>query len=229
MVVAHVLDASVTSRSFAFLLAAVAAYKSLEYLAVFGPLLWTATGALLLLGAGLTIRRPDLGPLLIAAGALLANMTPAYRNHVALLFWLALTSGVFPDERQQRWLLRCTLTIMYAFAAAAKLWPTWLSGEALLARTWLAPHLPRSAVVGLAALTVLVEAALAIGVWRHWRGWFVLAVAMHVSFVAFTQTDPWDLGRLAVFGTLSIATWMWASPSYASFRDSDETIAHSPA
>jgi hypothetical protein len=228
VVVAHVLDAAVTSRSFALVLAAVAAYKSLEYLAVFGPLIWTASGALLLLGAGLTLIRPDLGPFLIAAGALTANLTPAYRNHVVLLFWLALTAGMFPHERQQRWLLRCTLTIMYAFAAAAKVWPTWLSGEALVARSWPAPHLPGSAVIGLAALTVLVEAALAVGVWRHWRGWFVLAVAMHFSFVAFTLTDPWDLGRLAVFGTLSLATWMRASPSYASIRSSGEG-AQSPA
>jgi hypothetical protein len=229
MVVAHVLDAAVTSRSFALLLAAVAAYKSLEFLAVFGPLIWAVTGALLLIGAGLTFRRPDLGPLLIAAGALMANLTPAYRNHVALLFWLALTSGFFADERQQRWLLRCTLTIMYAFAAAAKLWPTWLTGEALVARTWLAPHLPRSAVIGLAALTVLIEVALAIGVWHKWRGWFVLAVATHLSFVVFTHTYPWDLGRLFVFGTLSIATWMRASPSYTSFRSHGGRGVHSPA
>ena len=124
-----------TARAFVLTIAALATYKGLE-LAITVDLL---LGLPMILGGLVSVAHPRIGMGAVAATALLVNTTPFYRNHLALLMWIALTVALFGDDRQQRLLLRCTLTIMYGFAALAKVWPDWLSGEALVARTWIGP------------------------------------------------------------------------------------------
>ena len=202
-------------RSLVLVVAALAAYKSLEHAVVFGLRLWPVLGALLLLGALWAPIRPRAGMAVVAAGALVVNLTPAYRNHLALLFWVALALAIFADEHHARLALRCQLSLMYGFAALAKLWPDWLSGEVLQARTWLGAASPEVVVVGLAWATIAAEAALAVAAWSRRREWFLLAVATHVGFLAFTYADPIGVGRLAVFATLSLATWLYAARAMA--------------
>lgn len=202
-----------TRRTLTLLVAAVAAYKSVEHLALSTPTTWIVIGAPLLIGAAWTLIRDRAGMTVIALGALAANLTPAYRNHLVLRFWSAATLAVLRHEHLERFALRWTLSIMYGFAAAAKVWPDWLSGESLLARTWSAPLLPEPLLVSVAWGTVAIEAALAYGVWGRWRGWFWIAVGLHLSFIAFTQAQAWDLGRLGVFGLLSLGLWLRAAAS----------------
>ena len=208
-------------RQLALVVAVLAAYKSVEHAVLHGPRLWMLTGALLLLGALWTPLRPRAGMAVVAAGALVVNLTPAYRNHLALLMWVALALALFSDEHATRIALRCQLTLMYGFATLAKLWPAWLSGEALGARTWLGAILPEGLLVTVAWVTVIVEAALAVAVWSSRRTWFLLAAGTHLSFLAFTYLHPWGVGRLAVFGALSLATWLFAARAFTSVGTSE--------
>lgn len=194
-------------RTLELVVAAVAAYKAVEHLVIFGWMAWLLVGAPFLLGAAWTLIRPRAGTALIAVAAVVVNLTPAYRNHVVLLAWVALALALFGDEQRERFALRCQLSIMYGFAALAKIWPDWLSGAALEARTWVGPLMADELLVAVAWGTIVVEFALAAGVWSRWRGWIWIAAATHGSFVAFTQVEPWDLGRLTVFGVLALATW----------------------
>lgn len=200
-------------RAYMVVLAAAATYKSIEHLAVFGLDLWGLIGGPLLAGALVIRWRPRAGMAIIAAAAFWTNLTPAYRNHLHLLMLLALTMALFTDERTVRWVLRCQLSIMYGYAAVAKLNPDWLAGDALEAMTWPGSLLPGSLLVTVAVGTIVLEGGLAVGVWLRWGGWFWLAVMSHVSFLVFTQTHIWDLGRLATFGVLTLATWLYATPS----------------
>lgn len=202
-------------------LAALAAYKSIENLAVYGLQAWILIGAPLLLGAVWVLVRPSVGLGVIALGALSMNLTPAYRNHVTLLMWAALTLLLFTDDEQAKFAVRWLLATMYGFAAAAKLWPDWLSGDALEALTWIAPLLPGSLLTAVVWGTVLVEAGLAFGIWSRSRWWLRLAVVTHLSFLVFIFTEPWELGRLAVFGVLSLSLWLYANRTGALPATSD--------
>jgi hypothetical protein len=211
--VGDVLLVAVTTRTLALVVAILAVYKSLEHLVMFGPAAWVVLGAPLLIGGLLVTTgslRPGAG--VIAAAALVVNLTPAYRNHLNLLMWVALTLLLFGDEEQRRLVLRCQLTLLYGFAAAAKLWPDWLSGEALLEYTWVAPLLADPAVVAIAWTTIAVEALLAVAVWSPRRLGVTLAAALHLAFLFFTHSEPVDVGRIAVFGVLSLAVWLTATP-----------------
>jgi uncharacterized membrane protein YphA (DoxX/SURF4 family) len=199
-----------TRRQFGLVLAALAAYKAVEHLFVFGMGPWWRIGGPLLIGALLVQLRPRLGYLVIAVGVALILSTPAYRNHLHLLMLVALTLALFDDETTERWVLRWQLSVMYGFAATAKLNPEWLSGESLEGRTWVGELLPSALVIAVAVVTIIVEAGLAIGVWTRWRGWLAIAALTHAAFLLFTETDPWDRGRLLVFSALALATWLRA-------------------
>lgn len=205
-------------RQLALVVAVLAAYKSVEHAVMHGPALWVLTGALLLLGALWTPLRPRAGMAVVAAGALVVNLTPVYRNHLALLMWVALALALFSDDHATRIALRCQLTLMYGFAALAKLWPDWLSGEALGVRTWVGAIMPEGLLVTVAWVTVIVEAGLAVAVWSRHQAWFLLAAGTHLSFLAFTYLHPWGVGRLAVFGALSLATWLFAARAFSPAR-----------
>ena len=201
-----------TARTLAIVVAVLAAYKALEHAVVFGAAAWPVIGAPLVLGAVtvfLGYRRH--GAALIAVAALVSNLTPAYRNHLNLLMWVALTLAIFDDEEQQRFVLRCQLSILYGFAAIAKVWPDWLSGEAFIARTWTGPLLPEPLVLTVVWVTILIEALLAVTVWRRWGGWFALALVTHVAFVVFIHNELIDVLRLVVFSTLTISVWVRAT------------------
>ncbi|MTV25046.1 hypothetical protein FTX61_06390 [Nitriliruptoraceae bacterium ZYF776] len=192
-------------------IAGVAAVKSVDLLVTYGAAVWLLLGSWLALGALATRRWPTAGMAVIGAAALATNLTPAYRNHLALLVWVVVALLLFPDPQHERLALRWQLTIMYGFAAVTKVWPDWLSGAALEARTWIGPSLPEPMLLGAAWGTVAVEAVLAVAVWLRWRGWLYLAVAVHLGFLLFTHRDPIGIARLAIFGTLSIAVWLRAA------------------
>lgn len=205
-----------TRRTLTMLLAGVAAYKAVEHLFVHDVSVWPVVGAPLLIGALMTQHRPRVGLAIIASSSLVVNLTPAYRNHVHLLMVLAATLALFGDEDTERWVLRSQLSIMYGFAAVAKLQGEWLSGGMLEGMTWPGKLLPAGVLIAMAVGTIVLELALAIGAWMRRREWFWLAVATHVTFLLFTQTGMWDAARLAMFGVMTVAVWMRASASFES-------------
>jgi hypothetical protein len=208
---AHVLDGAMTRSTLVHVVAGIATYKALEHLFVFGPAAWVLLGAPLILGALWALIRPNAGLAVISLAAVAVTLTPAYRNHLVLLAWVAATLAIFQDEEQERFVLRCVLSTMYGFAAVAKIWPDWISGAALAERTWLGPLLPPNALVAIAVMTIVVEAALAYGVWSRRPFWIWLAVVVHLSFLVFTYTHVWGIARLAAFGMLSLSLWLRAA------------------
>lgn len=146
----------------------------------------------------------------IALASLVAALSPLYKNHLVLLFWVALACALFPEPAQRRFVLRAQLSIMYAFAALSKLWPDWLEGDVLLRDTWIAPLLPTAVVLLVAWAAILVEAVLAVGVWRPGRHWLWIVVALHASFVAFIWVDALESVRLVVFGIMVVSVFSHA-------------------
>lgn len=117
-----------------------------------------------------------------------------HNQHMWLLMWIPLT---FLVEKEREWLWRWQLTILYAFAALAKLNPDYLSGQVMGRRF----DLPTVALIGLAVAGLATEAFLAFGLWR-WRWTLAVGVVFHLTVVATMATDPIHGVRLAVFAGL---------------------------
>jgi len=213
MGLAHVLDDLmgniIGADLYRHILAVVAIVKAIDTAQAGGTVVAVPLG---LAGVALLVVRRDDWAATVALGALLVCLSAWYRNHLALLMWLSLTVAIFPPGSQRRYILRWQLSIVYGFATVAKIWPDWLRGAVLEERSWLARDLPGAGVQLLVWGTILVEGALAIGVWRTERIWVWLALATHVSFAVFLLPDPWDIVRLIVFGTLMLATWFHSRP-----------------
>ncbi len=151
-------------------------------------------------------RIAQLGWLLIAAAVAVMLAGPLYRNHVFFLAWVTVILALFGDRAHRRLLLTTHLSVVYTFAAITKLNPLWLSGESLA--SWGA-RLFGVSVIAAAIATVVVEAVLAVAVWRPNRGVVVIATGMHLAFIVGVAGGPYSLLRLVVFNGASIALW-WA-------------------
>jgi hypothetical protein len=151
-------------------------------------------------------RTARIGWLLVSAAFGVMLTGPLYRNHVFFLLWVSAVLALFGDRGSRRLLLTSHLSVVYAFAAVTKLNPLWLSGASL--EQWGA-RLFGVPVVLAAIATIVVEAVLAVAVWRPNRTWVVVAALMHVAFVIGVAGGPFDLLRLVVFNGASIALW-WA-------------------
>lgn len=163
---------------------------------------------LVVAGLGVLVVDRDAYLWLLAASALAINLSPVYWNHLALLMWASLALVIFRQRVQRNFVLKCQLSIMYAFASLAKLWPDWVSGDVLRETSWLAPLLPSWAVMAAVWLNILAEGLLAWGVWQKSAAWFWIAVGLHGSFVLFITPEPTEMFRLVIFGTLTLAMWL---------------------
>lgn len=108
--------------------------------------------------------------------------------------------------------IRVQVTIMYLFAAAAKMNPSFLSGSVLsasLRRDGIAfPEalISFESMFVLSLLVIASELFLAWALWRHrWRRWaFVLGLALHGGIV-LTMYSAWDL---ATFSVVTLALYI---------------------
>jgi hypothetical protein len=178
------------------------------------PLAYALLASWVLGGIGFTVgvwTRWSAGVMTFAIAAVFVLDQQLYSNHyyltlvLAPLFTLADTGARWSVDALRRgargtvtaWpvdLLRIQLTIVYGFAALAKLNAEYLRGEVLDAYLvflgpWEFPDALQTSTVltGLAVGSVLVEGYLAAGFWlrRHWR-WLALAlgIGFHIAIVA---------------------------------------------
>lgn len=163
---------------------------------------WCAAGAAVVLGHRWALLAVSvLSVVVFAAG---------FENqHMWLLIWMPVTF-LFP-ARDRMWLWRWQATILYGFAAVAKLNPDYLSG-AVLGRRFDAP------VVVLVVLSIgglATEAFLAYGLWR-WEWAKLLGVGFHTVVVVVMAVTPLHVVRLAVFAGLVLVL-------YSAFRHHEPT------
>jgi hypothetical protein len=198
------------------LIAGIALWKAVEIGVLHHPAAALPIGFAGLLG----LVRPRAGAAVTAVASLAIVLAPAVFgqpsvNHLTWVFWIACTMAIF-DGDQQRLVLRAQLSILYGFSALAKIWPDFLTGQALATRTWIGSAAPDALLVAASWATLVLEAALAIKVWARrpwWTAGLAAAVAMHLAFLLFTVTDPWRIGRLVIFGGLSVAVWLRTGPA----------------
>lgn len=185
-------------------LAASAVLKSLDLSVRWAP--WVAV--LWVLAAAMCALHLRAGALSVSLLAMWAMLWGPYSNHLVWLFWLGLTFVLFTDPVTQRYVVRWQLSILYGFAAIAKVHAPWLSGAALTSRGLDLPFLDVIVVA-----VIAVEIFLAVGLWvRAWRrGVIATSVAVHLGFML--APDPstlWGLG-LVVFGVSSVGALIWAT------------------
>ena len=141
-----------------------------------------------------------------------------YLNHLYLLFLLVVLLVVSDSGRAYSidalrrgrgsvpyWgvtLIKLQLSMVYAFAALAKLNPDFLHGEVLVGQLPVDPGKARM----LAVATILVEAWLAIGLWLPRFLWptIVLGVLFHLG----TALSIAPMIDLLIFGGLSVAPYL---------------------
>jgi hypothetical protein len=133
-----------------------------------------------------------------------------YYNHLWFLFWVALTVTIFGAVDQQRLVLRCQLSIVYGFAALAKMNPLWLSGESLASH---GVRLPEALIGPAAVATVALEATLAWALWiPRWRILALAAAApMHLSFWLMMEYPLRWSGGLLIFNLLVFGLLLWST------------------
>jgi hypothetical protein len=155
-----------------------------------------------------------------------------YSNHLYLLCVVVLVL-TWAENTTARTLLRVQLTIVYFYAALAKVNLSFLSGAALLpyTRTVLPESWIRVEVLAPFALgTVLAEGFLAVGFWsKRGRPWaWAIGIALHAGAVALVEQ-----GRLAVlvFGITMVGLYTVFGPirPYASGEADPASGAISPS
>lgn len=188
---------------------------------------WVATSLLFAAGAWTTVAGIALSIILV--GVLLADQQ-LYSNHLYLLFLLVglLTIGragveISIDERRGRgrpqvsgWpvdLLRVQISIVYGFAALAKLNAIYLSGSvvAVYLRRDGALAVPGEwrtfeAMAVLSILSIMTEAFIAIALWLpRWRSAaFVVGLSLHIGIAIWF--DPPN--QLVIFGMMILPTYL---------------------
>jgi hypothetical protein len=182
---------------------------------------WLAASAAF--GLGLRTRMAGAIITSLAAYTLLLDQR-SYSNHlylfvlIALLLTAADSGAAFsldarragPPRSVAAWpilLLRAQVSLVYGFAAIAKVTPEFLSGDAL-SRTLRSPGVltvpvewRTSSAMGTLALTaVVLELALAIGLWStRWRWVAVIAgVLLHAAILTLVDSSRLALGIFAV-------------------------------
>jgi hypothetical protein len=182
-----------------------------------GPL-WLGLLALWLVAtvgilAGRHLRLACLALIVSGLGIAFFSDFDLYNQHLYVIMSTAAILG-FARPVEASLLLRAQLTIVYAFAALAKINESFLSGNELFRGAvqrpiWdaLIPEPPFWALITLSCAAIATEAFLAVGLWfRHLR-WLALAVGLgfHVILVVFMSADLPSLVRLMVFaGAVSI-------------------------
>lgn len=178
--------------------------------------LWLLTSVTLLTGRLIHVAG---GALAVLSMVLVVGPGSRLDSALALLWWvgvtLALTEGR-PDERAL--LIRATVTIVYAFAALAKMNPSFLAGEQVIGmavdRSQLngLEDLMRSNVgLVLSWLTILAEAWLAIGLWirRSRIATACLGAGLHLVFiVAANNGTHWDIAFVTVLNMTLVASYL---------------------
>lgn len=200
-------DVLVPLRAPAALLAVAAVLKAVDF-----TVRWsTAVAILWVLAAVVCACSERAGAAAVAILAWwTALATPYYQNHIAWLAWLALTFVIFRDRGQQRFIVRWQLSILYGFAAAVKLHSDWLSGAILESRGL---AIPFGLAQPAALATVVVEAWLAVAIWRpRWR-WPAIgaAVVTHSAFVAGGGASSFARTGLLVFAITCVGFIAWST------------------
>lgn len=183
---------------------------------------WVAAAALLVAGRW---DRPAAGVLVGLVGASLALDAQLYGNHFYLLGLVLLVWAAAPRDARvlsYRWLA----SVVYGFAAAAKLNVVYLSGGVLGAQlghgsllAW--PEALRVwwLLAGLALVTLAAEAFLAVGLWlpRCRRVAVAVGAALHVGIIAFFDASlPIAVFTLLMLGLYS--TFLAAVPDGSATR-----------
>jgi hypothetical protein len=186
---------------------------------------WAGLG--LCVAAGKAV--PVTGTLLAAiAGYVVTLDQQTYSNHVYLLSLVSLLLALAHTERHREpaiALLRWQLVVVYAFAAASKLTPEFLSGSVIaqnLRTEWsglAASRVPAALAVAGVALEAFVAIALPLPRWR--TAGAIAGTALHLGFiVAISQT----LQMIAFAAIcLSIYPLYWLSGTRASIAFIDRT------
>jgi hypothetical protein len=168
------------------------------------------------------------GTVLVAASAYALVLDQrTYSNHLYLLVLLTgLLTAAHPgtalsmDARRAggrptvaAWpifLLKVQVSLVYGFSALAKLTPDFLSGAVLsdVIRTGILPQAWRSPALmaALAAITILVELFIAIGLWMERSRWSaaIAGAALHTSILLAVNSGRFSL---AIFAFQLIATY----------------------
>lgn len=149
---------------------------------------WCIAGAAIVLGYRWALAT-------VSILAMVAFAAGFENQHMWLLMFLPIT--FYAPVRDREWLWRWQATILYGFAAVAKLTPDYLSGAVLGQRI----SAPVAALVVLSIGGLATEAFLVYGLWR-WEWAKLLGVAFHTVVVVVMATDPIHVARLAVFAGL---------------------------
>lgn len=178
-----------------------------------------AAGVLLLAGCAVAL----LGPIwAVAVGAAAADLLMGGSNSVTLIAWVAAALALF-DGRDRILALQAQAVVVYGFAVANKMWPTFASGQVI------ADHSPWMPWPQAAAGAVLfTEALLCVGVARRWP--FVLAVAIpaHIGFTLGVAQGFEHAVALATFNGLMV--WLvWASRRRPDLHDSGREVRNRSA
>jgi hypothetical protein len=194
---------------------------------------WAAAGAALSIGVA---RRTACATLVVLVAAITA-VPELHNQHLWLIGWIAAGLAVL-DAAPLRWFLRAQVTIVYGFAALAKLTPWWLDGSVLAAtagQRWAVP-MPVWALI--AWLTVATEGWLAVGLWfeRTRRASVLLGACLHVGIVLAMSTGATSLVRMLVFNGLMVVLYLpflrWRDDPYSAITggpgSADELEAHAP-
>jgi Vitamin K-dependent gamma-carboxylase len=247
-------------RAFRVIIGLVAAAKSLEYavspyrgtlprpLWSFLPTVpvpvWTALSAVLfvagvLLALGRTARPAALvGGLTVFAFLLLAGY---YANHAyllaTLLVMLSFTGCAAREETvwgPPVYLIRAQISIVYLFAALAKINLDFLTGNELaslgfhsmLAPRWVmaTPFLP-----AMAAATVVGELLVAIGLWipRLRRYAIAVGVLLHLGMIAYISPGILGVIELGLFAAMMIGGYLLFLPRSPFVRTGETVTARS--
>lgn len=172
--------------------------------------------------------------LLVALGAGLL-VTGDYKNHLYLLTILMGLVALLETQRhysfQRRgdgpvpaWplvLMQFQVSVVYGFAAIAKLNPEFLSGDVLAGYfdgALLPAPIPDAVVPGLALLAIAVEGYIAAAVWlpRLRASAFGLVIPLHAGML-FVATDWVQLGGIVIFaGVMATLLSSFAAPAEGS-------------
>lgn len=188
---------------------------------------WLAVAVVLLSSvSALALALRPRRPVLAAAIPLIVAIAFAYgvgRNHLYLMAIVVTILGLFSPVWHAP-MIRLQTSIVYGYAALAKLNGTYLSGARLDADlaenpVRIALGLPLSLTPALAVASVAAEGVLAIGLWfpRTRPATRLVGLALHAGIVALAWSAPLVYVELVAFNALLIAMWS----SFRGFEPSD--------
>lgn len=155
---------------------------------------------------------------MLVAAALIKVGQPIYNQHFYLIASIALLIAIFGGTDRMI-ALKAQLSIMYGFAALAKINADFLSGgviESVVLERYFwdrilgDPQAPRFLVLSMTFGGIATEAWLAVGFWFKKTKWLtlVLGLSFQLVLLLFFSTSMLHLLRLAVFGLLAILLYV---------------------